>query len=161
MKYMFIRVTGGRYSKRSLECGTKNATQTAKIKKQLSLRMLQQSFAIQFLENAIDISYIHQLLKHSYIKISEQLTHVINTAQIILVSPLSKINRNSTTRNNKTLLRCTLASKSAIPFSYQQKNFLYVKQIFTISNNELYINLNTILNVLTQSLTAICKNRPQ
>jgi len=159
MKYLFIKVTEGRYSKRSLGCRTTNATQTAKIKEQVSLRMLQQSFAIQFLENAVDISYIHQLLRHSYIKISEQLTHVINTAQMILVSPLGKINRNSTTRNNKTLLRYALASKSEIAFSYQQKIVRYVKQIFTTSNNELYINLNTLLNVLTQSFTAICKNR--
>jgi len=64
-KYLFEGVIRGRYSERSLEYVVKNAIQTVKITKQLSPYVLRHLFAIQLLENAVDISYTHQLLGHS------------------------------------------------------------------------------------------------
>jgi len=98
-EYLFEGATGDRYSESSLEKVVKAAALKAKIIKHVTPHVLRHSFATHLLENAVDIRFIQELLGHSSIKTTERYTHVANTVQIKIVSPLDKININKSVNN--------------------------------------------------------------
>ncbi len=99
--YLFEGATGGRYSERSLEEVVKKAAMQAKIIKHVTPHTLRHSFATHLLENAVDIRFIQELLGHSSIKTTERYTHVANTVQTKIMSPLDKLILKKDEKNSK------------------------------------------------------------
>ena len=93
-EFLFEGQTGGKYSPRSLERVVKKAAKEAGIEKRVNPHVLRHSFATHLVENATDIRYIQELLGHNSIKTTEKYTHVANTTQHKVTSPLDKLNRN-------------------------------------------------------------------
>jgi len=93
--YLFEGAIGGRYSARSLEEVIKQATKAAAITKHVTPHSLRHSFATHLLENAVDIRFIQELLGHSSIKTTERYTHVANTTQAKIISPLDRLKLNN------------------------------------------------------------------
>ncbi len=94
--YLFEGATGGRYSEGSLTKVVKQATRRASIKKHVTPHVLRHSFATHLLENCVDIRYIQELLGHSSIKTTMRYTHVANTINLKIVSPLDKLKLTKT-----------------------------------------------------------------
>jgi site-specific recombinase XerD len=91
-EYLFEGATGDRYSETSIRKVVVEAAKRANIStKNVTPHSLRHSFATHLLENAVDIRYIQQLLGHSNIKTTERYTHVANTAQTIVSSPLDHL----------------------------------------------------------------------
>jgi site-specific recombinase XerD len=100
--FLFEGAIGGRYSETSLENVVKQASERANIKKHITPHALRHSFATHLLENAVDIRFIQELLGHNSIKTTERYTHVANTIQAKIISPLDRILINKT--NNENIL---------------------------------------------------------
>ena len=93
-EYLFEGQFGNKYSGNSLAKVVKMAAQRAGINKHVTPHALRHSFATHLLENSIDIRYIQELLGHNTIKTTERYTHVANTTQSKIISPLDKLNLN-------------------------------------------------------------------
>lgn len=93
--YVFEGATGGKYSGSSIEKVIKNAAHRANITKNVTPHVLRHSYATHLMENAVDIRYIQKLLGHSSIKTTERYTHVSNTGQAKVKSPIDNINFNA------------------------------------------------------------------
>ena len=90
-EYLFEGQTGGKYATSSLAKVVKKSAKAAGINKEVTPHVLRHSFATHLLENATDIRYIQELLGHSSIKTTERYTHVANTTQNKITSPLDKL----------------------------------------------------------------------
>lgn len=101
-EYLFEGQTGGRYSERSIAAVVQQAAKRAGITKHVTPHTLRHSFATHLLENATDIHYIQELPGHNSIKTTARYTHIANTTQNRIQSPLDRLNlpdENNT--NNK------------------------------------------------------------
>ena len=98
-EFLFEGATGDRYSERSLEQVVKAAANKSGTFKHITPHTLRHSFATHLLENAVDIRFIQELLGHASIKTTERYTHVANTVQIKITSPLDKLNLGNTHQN--------------------------------------------------------------
>jgi integrase/recombinase XerD len=88
---LFEGATGDRYSETSISKVIREAGERAHINKPVTAHALRHTFATHQLENAIDIRFIQELLGHSSIKTTERYTHVANTVQINISSPLDRL----------------------------------------------------------------------
>ena len=72
------------------------AIQQACARYQQAPHTLRHSFATHLLEDATDIRYIKEFLGHNSIKTTERYTHIANSKQKNITSPLDKLNNNNT-----------------------------------------------------------------
>ncbi len=93
-EYIFTGQFGGKYSGSSLEKVVKQASEQVNIRKHIRPHTLRHSFATHLLEDAVDIRYIQELLGHNNIKTTEKYTHIANTIQTKIKSPLDNIDIN-------------------------------------------------------------------
>lgn len=90
-EYLFEGQFGGQYSTRSAQKVFKNALNTAKINKEVSIHSLRHSFATHLLENGTDIRFIQDLLGHTDIRTTLIYTNVSDTSLRKIKSPLDDI----------------------------------------------------------------------
>ena len=93
-EYLFEGQIDGKYSGSSLAKIVKRAAGQVGIQQHVTPHTLPHSFATHLIEDATDIRYIQELLGHNSIKTTERYTHVANTTQQKVTSPLDKLNRS-------------------------------------------------------------------
>ncbi|MHB1180082.1 MAG: tyrosine-type recombinase/integrase [Daejeonella sp.] len=79
------------YSERSLASVLKQALNTAKIKKPVSLHWLRHSYATHLLENGTDLRYIQEILGHKSSRTTEIYTHVSTKSLQNIKSPFDDL----------------------------------------------------------------------
>lgn len=91
MKFLFERQKKEQYSVKSVQNVMKFAAQRAGITKHVTPHTLRHSFATHLLGNGTDISFIQELLGNQSVKTSEIYTHIADTSQSKIKSPLDML----------------------------------------------------------------------
>lgn len=90
-KWLFEGMSGGKYSRKSIQIILKKAALKAGILKRITVHTLRHSFATHLLESGTDIRYIQSLLGHSNTKTTEIYTHITKKGLDKIKSPLDDL----------------------------------------------------------------------
>ena len=99
--YLSENQSRSKYRKNSIADVISKASERVQINERITAPVLRHSFATHLLENSVDIRYIQELLGHNSIKTTERYTHVANTTQLKIQSPLDKLRFENEDKDDK------------------------------------------------------------